>query len=1366
MEPCSWEQILATWPDAGIWNDDTGLVLFKAGGSAAWANFDGNVDNFTIILADSSSFQFDFEPPAEVYVDDDWATETMWTDPNDGDPPFYMGLDGFTSIQDAIDVVQVGGTVNVAAGTYAENNITIAKSLELLGAGAASTSITPGAGTAGSLIEVLSPGGDVTISGFTLNIPLKTEANSGAGILVSDTGAVDDNTVFIQNNIFNGSNDGINSYDFGIYGYDNNAHLVITGNTFFKIGTNTFLMELQRGTSQVTSNTITLADDARVDAYYGMTYADNDITTPQIVSGNTFHMGTPADISTAISFASAELGWSEKISTDTGHYRDIQIQNNIFDTFAPDARAIGVYDMSWNGTGGLIEGVVITGNKVIGANKADVNTHGILLAGNIQNAVVTGNMVENVLDGVVLTHGYAGDGANTMYPSGTSLHHNRIVNNTNGLTWDNTTVTLTAENNWWGCNEGPGQPGCDTLAGLGTVVANPWLVMNVSALPSPLIPGSTFTFTADLTDNSALADTSDQGYLPNGILINFTPIDKVNPDSAALALGVASTQATLPVTPTTFDLCAVLDNETTCREVEIIQPTHTWADDDWVGWANGTVVNWGAGNHFIGYDAFAAVQPAVAAVAAGGTVTVRPGTYLEQVSLTKSLTLSGETDQVLTTTIQAPPTIPVGTDPASNIVLVSGAGVIVEITGLTISGPGPGTSGSLGTGIFVRDGANANIHNNRVLDIRDSTLSSAQTGIAIQVGSQTLATTGTATIANNTITGYQKSGIAVNLTGSSATISNNTITGAGPTTVIAQRGIQVTYGATANITANTVSAHSFTGAGGSAIGIFLYGSSANTTANTLNENFYGIYQMGGSGTHDGNLLSATAVGVGASSYYGISISNAQAVAPMIVTVSNNDLNGNVAGYPGVSVFGGYTTHNISLTVRNNYLRNWQQGITTSCLPPGCPTSGYPIVLAEKNSITSSSTYALALYTVPGVVDARLNWWGSNTGPTYADNPGGAGGVISADPGAVTFSPWLCSATDSQPAETGFQPGLDAIKCGLPAKLVFTTQPGGALINQPLTPQPAVTARDADGNLAINFTGAVTAAIDTNPIITGSLAGTLTKSALNGVATFTDLSIDRAAVGYTLSAASAGLTSAVSSAFTISNPLPVLTAISPTWVRHGTDYVVITLTGTGFAYNAEARWNGVSLTVNEQTNTMIRAYVPGSLLTTVGNMDITVFNPTPDGGLSDAKVFSIVNETNISMTKTDGLTTVKGGETVTYTLVVSNAGPDVLTGGTLSDPIPADLTDVTWSCAATGTDSLCAVSGSGNTLLDTVDIAVGGSLTYTITGSLPNQVSGWLTNTATLTLPALYADTDGLGLTATDTTLLGANFKFYLPITLK
>ena len=109
-------------------------------------------------------------------------------------------------------------------------------------------------------------------------------------------------------------------------------------------------------------------------------------------------------------------------------------------------------------------------------------------------------------------------------------------------------------------------------------------------------------------------------------------------------------------------------------------------------------------------------------------------------------------------------------------------------------------------------------------------------------------------------------------------------------------------------------------------------------------------------------------------------------------------------------------------------------------------------------------------------------------------------------------------------------------------LVVSGQPHDALPYPVATIQPPVqvSALDAQGNTVTTFTGPVTIAIERNAgrFWPGTLRGTLTVTAANGVATFSDLSIDQPGSGYTLRVAAAGLTGAESAPFAILTPTGV------------------------------------------------------------------------------------------------------------------------------------------------------------------------------------------------------------------------------------
>ncbi|WP_083389696.1 SdrD B-like domain-containing protein [Trichormus sp. NMC-1] len=122
---------------------------------------------------------------------------------------------------------------------------------------------------------------------------------------------------------------------------------------------------------------------------------------------------------------------------------------------------------------------------------------------------------------------------------------------------------------------------------------------------------------------------------------------------------------------------------------------------------------------------------------------------------------------------------------------------------------------------------------------------------------------------------------------------------------------------------------------------------------------------------------------------------------------------------------------------------------------------------------------------------------------------------------------------------------------------------------------------------------------------------------------------------------------------------------------------------------------------------------------------TADNFTIDAGL-------IKNISDLSITKTDGLTTVAPGQQITYTIVVANNGLMTATDALVSDIIPSLLTNVTWTSVATGGARNNQLSGTGN-INDYVTLTGGSSITYTVNatvGASPSSSSSSVSSTTT------------------------------------
>lgn len=249
---------------------------------------------------------------------------------------------------------------------------------------------------------------------------------------------------------------------------------------------------------------------------------------------------------------------------------------------------------------------------------------------------------------------------------------------------------------------------------------------------------------------------------------------------------------------------------------------------------------------------YTTIQAAVNAAHSNDTILVDPGTYTEQVIINNNghardnLKLEGSGQK--STFINAP-------SPSS----MTGYHAIVEVENaqnvtiedFTIEGPSSAANSGGFFGIRVDNGS-ATIMDNHITKIEDTPFDGAQEGVAILVGRALDGTTGRAVIAHNLIDDYQKGGIVVDNIGSSAEIDHNKIIGKGPTAVIAQNGIQISRGATADVSYNSVSGNEYTPKTDQAIGILLYqAGTVRVDYNTLSNNDVGIYDLG---SHDNVVI--------------------------------------------------------------------------------------------------------------------------------------------------------------------------------------------------------------------------------------------------------------------------------------------------------------------------------------------------------------------------------------------------------------------------------------------------------------------------------------------------------------------------------
>ncbi len=139
---------------------------------------------------------------------------------------------------------------------------------------------------------------------------------------------------------------------------------------------------------------------------------------------------------------------------------------------------------------------------------------------------------------------------------------------------------------------------------------------------------------------------------------------------------------------------------------------------------------------------------------------------------------------------------------------------------------------------------------------------------------------------------------------------------------------------------------------------------------------------------------------------------------------------------------------------------------------------------------------------------------------------------------------------------------------------------------------------------------------------------------------------------------------------------------------------------------------------------------------VGTIELGDYGVFADGldprlGIKTRTVLTNLPLSNVVVTNTNGANVVSWGQSVTYTITATNAGPSAASTVRLEQQMPAQLENVVWSCAASGGATCGASAGAGD--IDTVNaLPVNGSVTYTVNAKV---VAGTGTGTVTTTARA-------------------------------
>jgi photosystem II stability/assembly factor-like uncharacterized protein len=238
------------------------------------------------------------------------------------------------------------------------------------------------------------------------------------------------------------------------------------------------------------------------------------------------------------------------------------------------------------------------------------------------------------------------------------------------------------------------------------------------------------------------------------------------------------------------------------------------------------------------------------------------------------------------------------------------------------------------------------------------------------------------------------------------------------------------------------------------------------------------------------------------------------------------------------------------------------------------------------------------------------------------------------PNAVVMALTLRGASRTLTAVTHGRGAWDIALGGLPALQLTDISPVEANTAPPI----AITAT------GVGFTSQSVIQVSGTPVTPttlnsdGSLSASIPASALQSSSNVYGITV---ATGQNVSN---------SLPFGVSNPAPTITAISPTSAIIGNGTVILTITGTNFQPNATINFGNTTLTPGTGgSTTSLVATVPTSALASPAAVNVTVTNPAPGGGTSNAEEFDIQDYAYGPVSP--AVATIKAGATANFTIPV-------------------------------------------------------------------------------------------------------------------
>jgi hypothetical protein len=390
-------------------------------------------------------------------------------------------------------------------------------------------------------------------------------------------------------------------------------------------------------------------------------------------------------------------------------------------------------------------------------------------------------------------------------------------------------------------------------------------------------------------------------------------------------------------------------------------------------------------------------------------------------------------------------------------------------------------------------------------------------------------------------------------------------------------------------------------------------------------------------------------------------------------------------------------------------------VTVANPAPGGGTSSPALTFSINNPVPNATSLSPASATAGGgkftltvnggsfVSGASVLWNGAGLTTTFVSSAK----LTATVPAADTANPGTAAVTVSNPAPGGGGSGSLTFTIGNPVPTANRISPtnqtaGGAaftltVFGTKFEPNSVVLWNGSSRSTTYGSATSLTAAITAPDIANPGTANVSVKTPAPGGGTSGTIT------------------------FTINNPVPVATSLSPSSAIAGSGAFTLTVNGGSFVQGAVVEWGGNNRSTTFVSSTQVKASITAADVATAGTVQVKVANPAPKGGTSAGLTFTIDNPVPVATTLSPSSVTVGSAG---FTLTVN--GSSFVNGSTVKWKQTALTTTFVNSGKLTATVPASDVATAGTDSVTVSNAPPGGgasnALTFTVNNPVPKATS--------------------------------------------